>query len=321
MTELGMDKIRLGVSACLIGQKVRFDGGHKQNHYLTDILAHYVEFIPVCPEVEVGLVTPRPALRLVGTEPHAARLVFSKTAQEITPVMLDWSRQCVNHLAEQNLDGFIFKANSPSCGMERVKLYAESGMPKKIGTGIFAGAFMERFPLLPVEEEGRLNDPQLRENFISSIFTLQRFRRTLANHPRYGALVTFHTRHKLLIFAHSEKIYREMGRLVAHGKNLPLDEFVERYKNLLLAALRLKTTASKHTNVLQHILGYFKRQLSGDEKQEAIEMIEQYKNGLLPLIVPLTLVNHFVRKYDQDYLKQQFYLRPHPRELKLLNHV
>jgi len=314
------DKIRLGVSACLVGQKVRFDGGHKQDRYLLDTLGQYVEFVPVCPEVEIGLSIPRPALRQVDDHHGGVRLVFSKTGEDITDKMQHWAKKRVDELEDEQLDGFVFKSNSPSSGMERVKVYTEGGMPRKNGVGLFARAFMDHFPLLPVEDEGRLHDPSLRENFISRIFTLQRFRQTLQC-GKYGDIVEFHSQHKLLILSHSEKIYREMGRLVAHGSTLSLSEFIQRYKTLLLSALQLKSTPSKHTNVLHHVLGYFKKQLSADEKQEALDIIQNFKDDLLPLIVPITLMNHYVRKYDQTYLRTQIYLHPHPKELKLLNHV
>lgn len=315
------DKIRLGISSCLLGHNVRFDGGHKMNRYLHDTLAPYVEYVPVCPEVEIGLPTPRPALRQIDAGNGEVRLVFSKSGEDITERMQKWAQQRVKELEAEHLDGFVFKANSPSSGMERVKVYAPKGMPRKNGVGLFAAAFMKNFPLLPVEEEGRLNDPGLRENFITRIFTLQRFRRMLEHSPSYGAVVDFHTRHKLLIMAHSVEIYREMGRLVAQGKELDFEQFLRSYRVLLLKGLRLKATTRKHTNVLQHILGYFKRDLSKNEKQEAVELIDNYRQGLVPLIVPVTLLNHFVRKFEQEYLHNQVYLHPHPKELKLLNHV
>ncbi len=315
-------RIRLGISSCLLGAKVRFDGGHKQDRYLMDVLGAYVDYLPVCPEVEVGLATPRPALRLVRDNDQQVRLRFSKTGEDITDKMQHWAQQRVKGLEAEQLDGFIFKAKSPSSGMERVKIYPEGGgMPDHHGVGVFARIFMEHFPLLPVEEEGRLHDPKLRENFITRIFTLKRLRETLAGKAGYGGMVEFHSRHKLLILAHSEKIYREMGRLVAHGKNQPFETFLDQYRTLLLKALSLKTTEKKQVNVLQHILGYFKKQLSADEKSEVLEKIEDYRNGLVPLIVPITLLNHYVRKYDQTYLHTQVYLNPHPKELKLLNHV
>jgi len=315
------NKIRLGVSSCLLGEKVRYDGGHQFNHYVSDVLGEYAEFVPVCPEVEVGLPTPRDTLRLVKNGEGQIRLVFPKSGEDITERMESWARERVRHLADKNLDGFVFKSKSPSSGMERVKLYDQNGVPRKTGVGVFARIFMETFPLLPVEEEGRLNDPRLRENFITSIFTLQRLRKALEEKNALGTIVDFHTRHKMLILSHSDKIYREMGRLVATGKDQPLDELLNQYRELLLNALKLKTTIKKQVNVLHHIIGYFKRELSADEKQEVLELIENYRNGLVPLIVPITLINHYVRKYDQSYLKQQVYLNPHPKELKLLNHI
>jgi uncharacterized protein YbgA (DUF1722 family) len=224
-------------------------------------------------------------------------------------------------LEKENLCGFIFKKDSPSSGLYRVKVYSGKGMPVKQGVGIFARAFTERFPRIPVEEEGRLNDPKLRENFIEQIFTMKRWRDRLAKKKRMGELVDFHTRHKLLIMAHSPDDYRSMGKLVADGKSLSMEQLYDRYENLLLNALRLKTTTKKNANVLYHLMGYFKRNLSADEKQELLEIIDQYRKELVPLIVPVTIVNHYVRKYRQPYLGQQVYLNPHPVELKLRNHA
>lgn len=314
-------KLRLGVSSCLLGAEVRYDGGHKLDSYLRDVIGIYADFVPVCPEVEVGLPTPRETLRLVKDEQGRTRLVFAKSGEDITERMENWALQRVEQLAGEDLDGYVFKSKSPSSGMERVRVYDRNGVPHKEGAGVFARIFMERFPLLPVEEEGRLNDPRLRENFIASIFTLQRFRRVLEEDGGYGSLVDFHTRHKLLLLSHSQLHYREMGRLVARGRELSFADFLERYKNLLMKTLKLKTTLKKQINVLHHVLGYFKKDLSADEKQEVLEVIENYRQELVPLIVPITLLNHYVRKYDQAYLKQQVYLNPHPKELKLLNHV
>jgi uncharacterized protein YbgA (DUF1722 family) len=224
-------------------------------------------------------------------------------------------------LEGENLCGYIFKSGSPSSGMERVKVYDRNNVPAKIGAGIFARVFMDHFPLLPVEDEGRLNDPKLRENFIERIFTLKRWREAMAEKSGVGSLVAFHTQHKLLILSHSPKHYQTMGKLVAGGKKLPRKDLQEEYQRLLLEALALKTTPKKNSNVLQHILGYFKEQLSADEKREMLEVIELYRQDLVPLIVPITLGNHYVRKYNQPYLRDQFYLHPHPLELQLRNHV
>lgn len=317
MTE---DKIRLGISSCLLGEKVRFDGGHKRDPFLTDSLGAYVEYVPVCPEVEVGLSIPRETLRLVG-DVDAPRLVFSKSGEDITERMQAWAAKKVRALEAEGLCGFIFKSKSPSSGMERVKVYDGNGVPSLKGVGIFARAFMEHFPLLPVEEEGRLHDPVLRENFIEAIFTFKRWRQLLAAGGSAGRLVAFHTAHKLQIMSHSVEIYREIGKLVATAGRLSEQELFDGYLLLLAKAMRQKPTLAKHTNVLQHILGYFKKQLSADEKQEMLEIINRYRRGEIPLIVPVTLLNHFVRKYDQPYLRDQVYLNPHPLELRLRNHA
>jgi uncharacterized protein YbgA (DUF1722 family)/uncharacterized protein YbbK (DUF523 family) len=314
------DKIRLGISACLLGQNVRYDGGHKLDRYLTDTLGQYVEYVPVCPEVECGLGVPREAMRLVG-DPQSPRLVTVRTGQDLTGRMLTWARGRVRELEKEGLCGFIFKSDSPSSGMERVKVYNEKGMPEKAGIGMFAKTFMDRFPLMPVEEEGRLHDPKLRENFIESIFTLRRWRELVEGKKSLGTLVAFHTQHKLLVLSHSEKHYRAMGKVVAEGKKLPLNEVYAKYETLLLEALKLKTTLKKNVNVLQHMMGYFKEKLSRDEKQELLEILDEYRKGYIPLVVPITLINHYVRKYREDYLRQQVYLNPHPIALQLRNHA
>jgi uncharacterized protein YbgA (DUF1722 family)/uncharacterized protein YbbK (DUF523 family) len=313
-------KIRLGISACLLGQLVRYDGGHKHDRFITETLGQYVEFVPVCPEVECGLSVPREAMRLMGDIDHP-RLVTIRSRRDYTEQMETWAACRVRELEALDLNGFIFKSDSPSSGMERVKVYNDKGMPDKKGVGLFARAFMAHFPLLPVEDEGRLHDPKLRENFIEAIFTFKRWRDLAAAGPGQKQLVDFHTRHKLLLLAHSPELYREMGRVVAHGRERPPAEIMGRYQELLLQALRLKTTAKKNTNVLQHLLGYFKKDLSADEKQELLDLIDHYRRGDLPLIVPVTLINHYVRKYDQPYLKEQYYLHPHPLELQLRNHA
>jgi len=313
-------KIRLGISSCLLGEPVRYDGGHKLDRFLRDTLGQYVEYVPVCPEVEMGLPTPREALRLVEREdgPH---LVFSRSGGDVTGEMLAWARRRCRELEQEELCGFIFKARSPSSGMERVKLYDRNGVPHKEGVGLFARTFMEHFPLVPVEEEGRLNDARLRENFIECIFTFRRWRNLLAEAKTAAGLVDFHTRHKLLVLSHSPQLYREMGSLVAAAGRQPAAGLFEDYQQLLMRAMRLKATVPKHCNVLQHLLGYFKNQLAADEKRELLEIIETYRAGHVPLVVPITLVNHYVRKYAQPYLRQQLYLNPHPLELKLRNHV
>jgi len=315
-----MEKIKLGISTCLLGENVRYDGGHKLDRFLTDTLGQYVEYVPVCPEVECGLSIPRESMHLEG-DPESPRLVTSRTKQDMTGRMVGWANTRVADLEKEGLCGFIFKSDSPSSGMERVKVYNEKGMAVKKGIGMFARVFMEHFPLLPVEEEGRLHDPKLRENFIERIFTLKRWRGALANRGNRGTLVDFHTQHKLLILSHSPKHYQMMGKFVAQAKDLPLKDLYQQYQTLLMEALQIKTTPKKNGNVLMHMMGYFKEELSSDEKKELLEVIENYRQELIPFIVPVTLMNHYVRKYDQPYLKEQVYLNPHPLELQLRNHV
>jgi len=315
-----MEKIKLGVSACLLGEPVRYDGGHKLDRFLTDTLGQYVQYVPVCPEVECGLPVPRESMHLEGN-PDSPRLITSRTKQDMTERMVRWAKKRVVELEGEDLCGFIFKSHSPSSGMERVRVYNEKGIPVKKGIGMFARIFMEHFPLLPVEDEGRLHDLMLRENFIERIFTLKRWREVLTRKENLGNLVDFHTKHKLLILSHSPKHYQTMGKLVAKAKGLLIKELYQQYQTILMEALELRTTPKKNANVLQHMMGYFKEQLSADEKQELLEVIDRYRQEYIPLIVPIALILHYVRKYDQPYLKQQIYLNPHPLELQLRNHV
>jgi uncharacterized protein YbgA (DUF1722 family)/uncharacterized protein YbbK (DUF523 family) len=317
---LAVEKIKLGISTCLLGENVRYDGGHKLDRFLTDTLGQYVEYVPVCPEVECGLPIPRESMHLEG-DLDSPRLVTSRTKQDMTERMVCWAGKRVVELEMEGLCGFIFKSDSPSSGMERVRVYNEKGMPVKKGVGMFARIFMRHFPLLPVEDEGRLHDPKLRENFVERIFTLMRWREVLAKKESRGNLVDFHTQHKLLILSHSPKHYQILGKLVAKTKEFPLKELFAQYQTILTEALRLNPTPKKNANVLMHMMGYFKEQLSSDEKQELLEVIDHYRQEYIPLIVPITLINHYVRKYDQPYLKQQVYLTPHPVELQLRNHV
>lgn len=312
-------KIRLGISTCLLGERVRYDGGHKLDSFLAETLGRYVEYVPVCPEVDCGMPVPREPMHLEG-DPEAPRLVTIRTGIDMTDQMTGWSRRRIGELEKEGLMGFIFKSNSPSSGMERVKVYTGKSAVKK-GVGVFARIFMERFPLLPVEDEGRLHDPGLRENFIERVFALSRWREYRSSGETRGGLVEFHARHKLLILAHSPRHYREMGRLVAGATKSRLAALLEEYQRQFMEALTIRATPKKNANVLSHMAGYFKKQLSPGEKAELVEIVERYRNELIPLIVPITLFNHYVRKYDEPYLREQCYLNPHPLELQLRNHV
>ena len=313
-------KIKIGISSCLLGNPVRYDGGHKLDRFLRDTLGAFVEYVPVCPEFECGLGVPREAMHLEG-HPDTPHLVTLKTRQDLTMTMLTWARQRVLELEAENLCGYIFKSDSPSSGMERVKVFNDRGVPVKTGVGIFARAFMEHFPLLPVEDEGRLHDPDLRENFIERIFSLKRWREALMEGEKRTAVMNFHRQHKLLLMSHSPRHASLLGKLVANQKNESVRELIRQYESLLMEALRLKATPKKNVNVLQHMMGYFKKELTHEEKLELFDVIKQYGSGHLPLIVPVTLLNHYVRKYRQPYLMDQAYLNPHPVELRLRNHV
>ncbi len=312
--------MKIGISTCLLGEKVRYDGSHKLDRYLRDLLGRHVTYVPVCPETESGLPVPREAMRLVG-DVEKPRLMTIKTRVDHTESIVSWGRRKLDELEKENLCGFIFKSRSPSSGMERVKIYNEKGHPVPKGRGIFAGMFMDRYPLLPVEEDGRLHDPMLRENFITRIFVFNRLREVLAKGLTTGRLVEFHTRHKLLLMAHNVSAYRELGRMTAKAAEYDREELADQYIFKLMSALKLSSTVKKNVNVLHHVMGYFKKELTRDEKQELLEIINNYSDSLVPIIVPITLLNHYVRKYDKTYLKEQVYLNPHPVELKLLNHV
>ncbi|MFP4630366.1 MAG: YbgA family protein [Desulfohalobiaceae bacterium] len=311
---------RISISKCLLGHNVRYDGGHKLDRFIRDTLGRYVEFVPVCPEVECGMDIPREALRLVG-DPEDPSLVTIRSGIDYTGQMQAWGAKRLQELEAENLSGYIFKAKSPSSGMQRIKVYNQKGHPAPKGVGIWARMFMEHFPLLPVEDEGRLNDPVLRENFITRIFVYASWRSLLAENKTRQGLVDFHTRHKLLLMAHHVPTYRELGRLVASPKDYDREELFQLYQERLCYALSLRQTAKKNVNVLQHIAGYFKKDLSRDEKQELQGLIQSYHQGLVPLVVPVTLLNHYVRKYQKAYLQDQVYLFPHPLELRLRNHV
>jgi uncharacterized protein YbgA (DUF1722 family)/uncharacterized protein YbbK (DUF523 family) len=316
-----MQPIRLGVSSCLLGEQVRYDGGHKHDRYITDTLGRFFELVPVCPEKESGMSVPREAMRLMG-DPSAPRLMTIRSGKDLTGQMQSFCDHKLAELTQNDLCGFIFKKNSPSSGLFRVKVYQErNGVPFPNGRGLFAAAFCKQFPLLPVEEEGRLYDPVLRENFLERVFCCRRWKDYEQHDGSLAGLVDFHARHKFLILSHSPQLLRELGRLVAQGKQLPIRELREQYLTTFIKALSLHATPAKQVNTLQHVSGFFKRQLEPWEKQELLDLIEQYRQRLLPLIVPITLLNHYIRKYRHDYLLQQVYLSPHPQELMLRNHV
>jgi uncharacterized protein YbgA (DUF1722 family)/uncharacterized protein YbbK (DUF523 family) len=312
--------VRIGVSSCLLGQNVRFDGGHKRDPFLVGTFGRFVEWVPVCPELELGLGVPRESIRL---ERHAegTRLVAPRSGADHTDAMTRFARKRVRALLAERLDGFVLKKDSPTCGMERVRVYDRNGVPTRTGTGLFAATLAERLPELPTEEEGRLNDPRLRENFIERVFAHGRLRRLFAGRWTRGELVAFHSAHKIQLMAHSPKAYQDLGRLVAGAKRVDRSELKRRYGSAFMEALRVPATPRRHANALAHMAGHLRKLVSGPDRQELARLIEDYRVGLVPLVVPITLLNHHVTRLGLEYLQGQHYLAPHPRELMLRNHV
>jgi len=316
---VGNERLRLGVSSCLLGEHVRFDGGHKHDRFLTDVLGPYVEWVPVCPELEVGMGVPREAVRLEG-DVEAPRMVGTRTQNDHTTAMRRFAAARVRQLASLDLQGYVFKKGSPSCGIERVRVYGGGGMPSRGGRGLFAAAFMRSLPLLPVEEEGRLHDPVLRESFIERVFAHRRWQDLVAA-PGRGALVAFHTAHKFQLLAHSPKHYRALGRLVAAQKSKRPATLVGEYGAAFMEALAVRATTAKHVDVLQHLAGFCREHLDAGDRRELADVIEDYRRVLVPLVVPLTLLRHHIERHRIAYVQGQTYLRPHPKELMLRNHV
>jgi len=312
--------LRLGISSCLLGDEVRFDGGHKRDNFLTDVLGRYVEWVRVCPEVEAGLGTPREAMRLVG-DPQHPRLVTIRSGNDHTQALMTMTAKRIEELKTLDLSGYVFKKDSPSCGVERVRIYNKHGRPSRNGVGLFARAFIEQFPLIPVEEEGRLCDPTLRENFIERVFCYRRWQELVQSGVTRQALVQFHAIHKYLLLAHHPQQCEVLGRLIGQAHQHRPKELAHRYGKLFMKALAVKATVRKHVNVLQHILGYFKERLGAHEKAELLGLIGDYHHGLTPLIVPLTMIKHYVQIFDVTYILDQVYLNPYPKEIMLRNHV
>jgi uncharacterized protein YbgA (DUF1722 family)/uncharacterized protein YbbK (DUF523 family) len=312
--------IRIGISSCLLGQAVRYDAGHKRDAFLVDTFGKFVEWVPVCPEVEAGFGTPREAMRLVGAS-DGIRLLTIKSKQDVTAQLETAIARRMRTLPSEQLSGYILKRNSPSCGLQRVKVYNRAGTGSSPGQGLFATALTERFPHLPVEEEGRLSDPRLRENFVERVFAYSRLRALFVRGWTVASLMRFHAVHKLILMAHSPAATTALGRIAAEARTLGRPQAEQRYTDGFMRALAIIASPRRHTNVLQHMAGYFKRVLDAESREELAGTIEDYRLGLVPLIVPITLLRHHVRVHRVEYLADQLYLAPHPKELMLRNHT
>ena len=312
-------KIIIAISSCLLGQEVRFDSSHKHNRYVTDTLGEYFDFKPFCPEVAIGLGIPRPPIRLVKIGDQIRVLGVKDPEQDVTDDLSDYAQQVADDCV--NFSGYIFKSKSPSCGMERVTVYSDKGHPLEKSSGVYATGIMQAHPSLPFEEEGRLMDSRLRENFIERVYIYNRWQQYQKKCFTAASLIDFHTRHKFIIQAHDETIYRQLGRMIADAGKFHLTETADKYLSLLMTALKKLATNKTHTNVLQHIMGFLKEGMSADDKQELLEVIDDYRLEKLPLIVPITLIKHYLRQHPNDYISSQYYLDPHPKELMLRNTI
>ena len=313
-------RIRIGVSACLLGEKVRYDGGDKLDRYITDTLGAYFEWVPVCPEVELGLGTPRETMRLERVK-RGVRMIMPESGRDLTASMRRFARARAEKLARTGLSGYILKSDSPSCGMLRVRVYGSCSHPSRIGRGLFADALIKRLPDLPVEEEGRLCDPCMRENWIERVFAYSRLQALWSSRWNLRDLIEFHSAHKLSLSAHSPAACQRLGRLSAGAKGLSKQDLRRRYQCDFMEAMRIPATIGRHCNVLQHAAGYLKRHLDDDSRRELVELIENYRSGEVPLLGPVTLIRHHVRRFNIPYLAIQTYLNPNPNELALRNRV
>ncbi len=311
-------EISIGISACLMGHKVRYNGGHKRSSFCTNTLDSFFNLIPVCPEVGIGMGTPREPIRLVGDMADYAVIGTDNPELNVTDQLLQYGKEKASELSQ--ISGYVLMQKSPSCGMERVKIYHPNGNPSGFsGSGLFAKALMESNPLLPVEEEGRLHDPVLRENFFTRVYAYHRWQRDVEVDPSYAAIGEFHAVYKYILMAHNPQNYTELGRLVAKGREVNINKLMEDYIGCFMKTLAKRANRKSHTNVLLHLLGYVKQSVSSEDRGKILESVEAYRQGMVPLVAPVTLLRHFIEAHGSDYVKKQAYLNPYPDHLGLRN--
>lgn len=315
--------IKVGISSCLMGDEVRFNGGHKRSRFCTDVLSQYFSFVPICPEVAIGMGIPRPAIRLVSDSSHEDSPVYARGVDDPSLDVTNDLRTYGEQQAELHSDlcGYVFMQKSPSCGLFDVKRYLANGHPEGTRRGIYAEAFCNAHPLLPIEEAGRLNDDGLCENFLVRVYTYHDWQAFSRQHYSAKDLLSFHARYKYLVMAHSIQHYKAIGKLLSDLKSTDLTSIGQTYFELLMTALAKPATRKMHTNTLMHLQGHLKRHVSSQDKSELTDIIDQYRRGIIPLVVPLTLLKHHLNHVEDDYAHQQVYLNPHPYELGLRNRL
>ena len=310
--------IRLGISACLMGDMVRYNAGHSQSKLCTKGLTQYFEFEKFCPEVTAGFGTPRPTMRLVGN-PESPTLTYSDDSSEnLTHQLINSVQEPINNMS--NLDGYILMKNSPSCGLFRIKVYQDNGYPheQKV-SGLFTQQLMNKYPLLPIEEEGRLNDASLRENFILRVYAYHNFRHQVLEDPSYHKLIQYHSSYKLVLLAHNQKTFKELGKMLGQSRNIKLEKVIHDYFERFMAAIHKPASRGGHCNAMQHILGYLKTKIPDDARQDIAQIIEQYRQREINLITPLTLLSHYIQQFGTPYIRAQRYIEPYPSSLGLRN--
>jgi len=308
--------MKIGVSSCLLGTNCRYDGAGSKDTFVVNELSKYFELVPFCPEAIV-FGTPRESIRLVEIDDQV-RVISNKEQKDVTEELKNISKTLALKAFEDNLCGFVFKAKSPSCGIERVKLYQNnSNMCEKKAIGIFAKEITDKQPFLPIEEDGRLNDPWLKENFLMQIFAYKEYKLFLDNNPSFKDLVAFHTSYKYLIYAKSQESYKKLGGIVANHEKRDIADVLSDYTPAFLEAIGKKGNINKTYNVLLHIFGYFKKQINSEEKEHILTACQEYKDGIIPLIAVIKLLNLYVKRFDDSYLKTQKFLNPYPKELAL----
>ena len=312
--------MKLGISSCLLGNLCRYDGAHAKDDFIVNILQKYFDFVPYCPEKMI-FGTPRESIRLIELG-EQIKVITNSSKHDVTKELENISIQCSNQIKDDDLCGIILKSKSPTCGIERVKVYqGDSSVNEKKGVGFFAHEIKKQYPYLPMEEEGRLQDPWLRENFLMQIFAYQELFEFIKKKPTLKDLIGFHTSYKYLIYAKSQLSYKTLGNIVANQDNKNFDELLEEYKRHFLMAIVLKGNIKKSYNVLLHIFGYFKKLITSQEKQDILESMEEFKEGTIPLIAVIKLLNIYANRFSLEYLQQQKFLNPYPKELALRSNI